>query len=198
MSGIKNVKVGKEGGFWDQRNAAEAELEQTRAEILAGVKRGKDGCAVLDLAFISAMEMLITEGNTRANAARVIGIQRTKLASWLSKGREDINSDVVSLYSLLVWAVDKCEGLQERILVKAAMKAATHPHSDGTLALKILERRNAEEWAPALPEIQDGTSAFSSMSRQALNEEAKRILAAASKPEETIVEATLVKSNEND
>lgn len=149
---------------------------ESDASIYARLPRAPSGEALLSEELIAAYEQLMLEGNTRINSARICGVQRSTVARWLTKGRDDISKGKHSLYSKFVWTIDRCEGGQERRLVNAAMRAATHLLADGTLALKILERRAPEDWAPAIPEAADGTTQFVGMSATALKEEAKRVL----------------------
>lgn len=157
----------------------EFEREHGDKAIYKKMKRAANGEALLDEVLIEEFEVLLKEGNTRHNASRVIGVMRTTVAKWLKKGYADIEVGVDSLEARFTWMVDRCEGGQERRLVQAAMKAAMNPVSDGTLALKILERRIPEAWAPAIPEAEDVAQRYSGATRQAMRDEAKRVLQAA-------------------
>jgi len=145
--------------------------------IYKKLKRAPNGEAILDEAFISCFEKLLTEGNTRNNASRICGVTRNTVAKWLKQGFQDIEAHVESIEAKFTWMVDRCEGGQERRLVQAAFKAALSPASDGTLALKILERRIPEAWAPALPDNGDPAAAYAGATKRALIDESKRVIA---------------------
>lgn len=144
--------------------------------IYKKLQRGPNGEAMLDETFIECFEQLLKEGNTRNNASRICGVTRNAVAKWLKQGFTDIEANVESIEARFTWMVDRCEGGQERRLVQAAFKAALSPASDGTLALKILERRIPEAWAPALPDQGDPASTYSGATRQLLKEESMRVI----------------------
>ena len=158
-----------------------ANTSQTGPEIWSALPRGPSGEATLSPEFLSAMEMLLTEGNTRDNAARVMGVRPRTLADWLKQGVRHIEMEESSLYADLVWVCERCQGGLERALVQAAMRAVNNPFSDGTLPLKILERRNVQEWAPALPAQEDTAGKYVGMSRVAIRTEVRRVLQEAAK-----------------
>lgn len=160
---------------------------ETTASIHRRLKRGLNGEALLNQELIETFEALMMEGNTRTNAARVVGLSRKTMQEWCRKGAADVMAGKSTPEADFVWMVDRCEGDQLRTLTRAAFAMGTREGADGTLALKILERRDAEEWAPALPDSSDPAAMYSSMQKAALKEEAKRILKAAT-VEETVVE----------
>lgn len=175
-------------------------LEKLRKEELGRIESGYDiykrldrsvvGEAILSDDLIKTFESLLMEGNTRTNAAKVVGLTRRTLSNWITKGQKDIEKETDTLYSRLVLTIDRCEGEQERQLVLSAMRAAMSPASDGTLALKILERRNPDHWAPALADTSNVPVQFADMGAQALQQEARRILTAAAS--KTSSEVTVV------
>lgn len=165
-----------------------AKTFEATAAIHQRLKRGSNGEVLLTEALIEVFETLMLEGNTRTNAARVVGLSRKTMQEWCRKGAADVGSGKSSLEGAFVWMVDRSEGDQERTLARAAFGMATREGSDGTLALKILERRNADDWAPALPDASDPAAQYAGMQKAALKEEARRILKAAV-VEETVVEA---------
>jgi hypothetical protein len=155
-------------------------LEST-PDIWKRLPRARTGEAVLTKELIETFNDLLMEGNTRDNAARVVGLSRKRLSNWLAQGAKDIADERMTLEAELTWTIDRGEGEQTRQLVRSAFRAAMHPASDGTLALKILERRVPEDWAPALPDMSDGGASFVGLQRSALAEEARRILLLAAK-----------------
>lgn len=154
---------------------------ESGGEIWKKLPRGSNGEATLTPELIQAFDDLLMEGNTRSNAACVVGLSKKTMTRWIRQGAADIDSGRSSLEAEFTWMVDRCEGEQRRQLARSAFRAAMSPGSDGTLALKILERRDPEEWAPALPEGADAAAQFAGMQKAALQNEAKRILALAAK-----------------
>ena len=143
------------------------------------LERNEVGSPKLNEDLVTAIEGLLMEGNTRTNCARVLGIHPGTLATWIKRGADDVLNERPSIHAKLALAVSVCEGEQERRLVHRAFQAALTPGSDGAMALKILERRNPDDWAPALPEMGSFESQYVGMSKVALKEEAKRVLTAA-------------------
>lgn len=150
-------------------------------ELRGRIRREPSGEAVLDDDTIEACAYLLVEGNTRFNMTRILGISRKSLTRWIERGRRHIDDGLDTVYSRLVWRIDLAEGEQERRLVQAAFKAALAPKNEGVVALKILERRNPEDWALAvaapLPAQQ-----IEAASSAALQEEVKRVLETAKAP----------------
>lgn len=175
------TRVGPGGQWKKEREEAEAayEAEFGSKVLYDQMARNKSGEALLNDKLIAAFEHLLLEGNTRSNTARILGVQGKTVAAWIRKGQKDVELGEATPEAQFTWMVDRCEGGQERTLVRAAMKVALAPTSDGTLALKLLERRNPEAWAPAIPEQQDYGTAFKGASGQALRDEVKRVLKAA-------------------
>ena len=163
----------------------------TGKEIWDSLPRSPGGEATLSQELLSAIELLLTEGNTRENAARVVGVQSRTLNKWLKQGIRHIEMEEPSIYADLVWVCERCQGGLERALVQAAMRAISNPFSDGTLSLKILERRNVQEWAPALPAQEQGGTQYVGMSTIALRTEVRRVLEEAAK-NEIVPEADVV------
>lgn len=190
------MRVGPGGAWREERERLEREYEEQYGDsVLYGkMARAKSGEAILNDTLIEAFQHLLLEGNTRSNAARVLGIQRATIAKWLVRGKTDIEAGDMTAYAKFTWMVDRCEGGQERKLVQAAMKVATAPTSDGTLALKILERRNPDAWAPAIPEASDPANVLAGANRQVLLEEAKRVLQKATQ-ESNEIQGEVLKSN---
>lgn len=162
-----------------------ASTYQSGEEIWKALPRGPGGEALLSPEFVDTMRMLLQEGNTRENAAKIMGVQSRTLKKWLETGVRHINMEESSLYADLVWTCERCQAGLERNLVQAAMRAIASPFADGTLALKILERRNVEEWAPASPAPDNSAGKYVGMSTSALRSEVKRVLQEAAKNDAT-------------
>ncbi len=142
------------------------------------IERDIVGSPKLSEPLIAALKDLIMSGNTRANSARVLGLSRATLSVWLKRGVEDVQALRPTLHAKLAMTVDVAEGEQERKLVGKIISAALDDVSDGSVALKIMERRNPEDWAPAVADLGGVDTQYVGMSRYALREEAKRVLAA--------------------
>lgn len=176
------MRVGKDG-ILEKLRKEEADRIEKGADIWRRLERGKNGETALSKDLIATFESLMMEGNTRTNAARVVGLARKTMAAWLRKGATDVEKGNLTLEAEFTWMVDRCEGEQERVLSRKAYRYAIADQADGTLALKILERRNVDDWAPALPEGQDVGAQFAGLATAALRQEARRVLSTAVKEE---------------
>lgn len=178
--------INPDGVYEKLRKEELGRLESTDS-IHKRLPRGRNGEAELNIELIATFESLMMEGNTRKNAARVVGLSQKTMARWLRKGAGDIEGGESSLEADFTWMVDRCEGEQERMLSRAAFRMAMGERADGTLAVKILERRNPDEWAPALPDTPDTAAQYAGMQAAALKVEVRRVLKTIDKSEETVV-----------
>lgn len=176
------MRVGPDGVLQKLRKEELDRIEST-ASIHKRLERGPNGEVVLNKDLIATFESLMMEGNTRNNAARVVGLSRKTMAKWLRRGADNIQDGILSLEAEFTWMVDRCEGEQERILSRSAFRYATRETADGTLAVKILERRNPDEWAPALPEGVDAAAQIAGLTAATLKQEVTRVLKTAIKEE---------------
>lgn len=149
---------------------------ETSADIWKRLARNPSGEALLSDALVAAFELLLLEGNTRSNCTRIVGLQRTTLQQWLEAGLDDVQNGRNTLAARLLWTIDRCEGEQERRLARAATRAALSPVTEGALALKLLERRNPDHWAPAIPAPDETDRRLHNASEQQLKEEARKVL----------------------
>ena len=182
------LKVTDDGVYEKLRKEELGRLEDG-SSIYRRLARKSYGEAVLSKDLIHTWESLMMEGNTVKNAARVVGVSQKTTQKWLKQGVYDIENERPTLEAEFTWMVDRCQGEQERMLSRAAFRMAMSERADGTLAVKILERRNPDEWAPALPDTPDAAAQYQSMQAASLKAEVMRVLKTVERVPETTVEA---------
>ncbi len=154
----------------------EVEIDSSEGRrIRESLVRDDYGDPKLTAKLVASMVKLITEGCTLNNACKVCGLRRNRLEKWLEKGRQDLDKEPpeMSDEAVLTKELDGAQGDQEHQLSKIVMSQATH---DPKLALDTLARRNAKDWAPALPEPIDYGKLYSGADKAAVKAEIDRLL----------------------
>lgn len=182
-------------GVYEKLRKEELGRLESTASIWKRLPRGRNGEAELNFELIATFESLMMEGNTRKNAARVVGLSEKTMAKWIKKGAADIENGETSEEAEFTWMVHRCEGEQERMLSLAAFRQAMSEKADGTLAVKILERRNPDEWAPALPDTPDLAAQYVGMQAASMKAEVVRVLKTVAGPETVVLPEAKLKSD---